>query len=165
MLWNWNTNGACFIASSWRVSSGGIMAATCIGVILLSMAVEASRRLGREYDEFLHRQFQRHAEIQGPRMLAKTCESSSEPTRSVVTYRASFLQQAIRALLHAVTFGGAYMVMLLVMYCNGYVIISIFIGTGLGKFLCDWLVVRVDVESMRPLSCADGIAEPTVCCG
>ncbi|KAF4120885.1 solute carrier family 31 (copper transporter), member 1 [Geosmithia morbida] len=165
MLWNWNTVGSCFISSSWQITSGGIMAATCIGVILLSMLVEASRRLGREYDDFLTRQFQRHAAIQGPRILAKSCESSSEPIRPVVAYRASFLQQAIRALLHSITFGGAYMVMLLVMYCNGYVIISIFIGTGLGKFLCDWLVVRIDVEALRPLACADGIGEATVCCG
>lgn len=30
-------------------------------------------------------------------------------------------------------------------YYNGYIILSIFVGAGLGKFLCDWLVVNVVV--------------------
>lgn len=36
------------------------------------------------------------------------------------------------------TFAVAYFIMLLAMYFNGYIIICIFIGALLGKFLCDW---------------------------
>merc|ERR1712000_102296 len=53
MLWNWNTIGACFLSSSWRITNGGMMAATCIGVLLFSVLLEFCRRLGKEYDSYL----------------------------------------------------------------------------------------------------------------
>jgi copper transporter 1 len=59
--------------------------------------------------------------------------------------------------------------MLLAMYFNGYIIISIILGAFFGKVLCDWMVVRLPLvgeqshdESENE---ASGISEPTVCCG
>uniref|UniRef100_L7IY40 Copper transport protein n=1 Tax=Pyricularia oryzae (strain P131) TaxID=1143193 RepID=L7IY40_PYRO1 len=57
------------------------------------------------------------------------------------------ISQFLRALLHAITFAIAYIVMLLAMYFNGYILVSIFLGAGLGKFLTDWLVVQVVVDN------------------
>ena len=58
--------------------------------------------------------------------------------------------------------------MLLAMYFNGFIIISIIIGAFIGKVLCDWMVVRLPlvgggVEGSS--NEAEGISEPTVCCG
>ncbi|PLB45569.1 copper transporter [Aspergillus steynii IBT 23096] len=53
MLWNWNTIDACFLSSSWHITSKGMFAGSCIGVIVLVMALEFLRRLGREYDAFI----------------------------------------------------------------------------------------------------------------
>lgn len=150
MLFNWYTIDACFLSSEWKIRNNGMFAATCIGVILLVMLVEFCRRLGKEYDAFLIRQFQRH--VQG----------SLPPTPGPVKFRATPLQQLVRAIIHALTFGGAYIVMLLAMYFNGYVIICIFIGAGLGKFFCDWMVVTVGIDGDDK---AKGIEESTVCCG
>jgi copper transporter 1 len=46
------------------------------------------------------------------------------------------------------TFAVAYIVMLLAMYFNGYIIISIFLGAGLGKFLCDWTTFRIPLVGL-----------------
>ncbi|CEI69573.1 hypothetical protein FVEN_g7089 [Fusarium venenatum] len=166
MLWNWNTIDACFLASSWQIKNQGMMAATCIGVILLVILVEFFRRLGKEYDALLQRGFQRQATTHSVALAAAGCTGAVVPTRQTLTYRASPLQQFIRAFIHAATFAGAYIVMLLAMYFNGYVIISIFIGAGLGKFFCDWLVVRIDLEGLDgPEDKSKGIEEATVCCG
>ncbi|KAF9771760.1 hypothetical protein IL306_010578 [Fusarium sp. DS 682] len=166
MLWNWNTIDACFLASSWQIKNQGMMAATCIGVILLVILVEFFRRMGKEYDALLLRGFQRQATTHSGALTAAGCTGAVVPTRQTLTFRASPLQQFIRAFIHAATFAGAYIIMLLAMYFNGYVIISIFIGAGLGKFFCDWLVVRIDVESLSaPEDKAKGIEETTVCCG
>lgn len=165
MLWNWTTIDACFLSPSWRITSQGVMAATCIGVILLAMLLEFCRRLGKEYDAFLTRQFQRQAAAQGPALAAKGCGGSTEPVQPTVTFRATVLQQFIRALIHAVTYGGAYIVMLLVMYFNGFIFICVVIGSGLGKFLCDWLVVKIEIDSLRPDRAPAGIDDSTVCCG
>ena len=65
MLWNWNTVDACFISSTWRITSDGMFAGSCIGVICLVMCLEALRRLQREYDAYLVRQYRKRNESVG----------------------------------------------------------------------------------------------------
>lgn len=59
--------------------------------------------------------------------------------------------------------------MLLAMYFNGYIIISIIVGAFLGKVLCDWMVVKLPLVTEQRFDEsrdeAPGISEPTVCCG
>ncbi|EAW11386.1 high-affinity Cu transporter CTR3 [Aspergillus clavatus NRRL 1] len=55
MLWNWYTIDSCFIARSWRITSNGMFAGSCIGVICLVLCLEFLRRVGREYDAFIVR--------------------------------------------------------------------------------------------------------------
>ncbi|KAL2756081.1 hypothetical protein ACRALDRAFT_1081913 [Sodiomyces alcalophilus JCM 7366] len=196
MLWNWHTIDACeyapcfvstptsfvtllnaqppspgFLSESWYIHNNGAFAASCIGVALLAVCLELIRRLAREYDALLLRQFRARA-VEMASARAKDgdgppCGHSTQPrdpsvTRPSLVFRASPLEQLIRAVLHLIFFGLAYILMLLAMYYNGYIIISIILGAGLGKFFCDWLVYRVDV----PLSTfARGVEEPTVCCG
>lgn len=139
-----------------------MFAATCIGVILLVVLVETFRRAGKEYDNFLTRQFERQAVAQKAAFPAN-CIDKDSTTRRAIRFRVTPMQQLARALIHALTFGGAYIVMLLAMYFNVYVIICIFIGSGLGKFLCDWMVVQIDLDSAHDE--AKGVEETTVCCG
>lgn len=149
MLWNWYTIDSCFIASSWRITSEGMFAGSCIGVILLVMSLEFLRRSVKEYDRFLLRQ---HASANA----SKTSSGSPAP---VPPFRPNFFQQAIRALLHMVQFAVAYFVMLLAMYYNGYIIICIFIGAYLGAFVFQW-------ETFTPGGDQTSAArEATVCCG
>ncbi|KAK8063066.1 high affinity copper protein [Apiospora hydei] len=170
MLWNWNTVDACFLTSSWHIPSEGAFAATCIGVVLMVVILECLRRAGKEYDALILRQFKRHVAAQ--RLAAskdKTVEPPEEATPNrpqIITFRASPLQQLTRSVIHAVTFGLAYIVMLLAMYFNGYIIISIIIGAGIGKFLCDWMVYKVVIDGEDGAAAkVDGIEDPTVCCG
>lgn len=144
------------------------MAATCIGVILMVVLLEFLRRLGKEYDGLIQRQFQRHisARVKSTKSLSGSCNAdlpAADPR--TVTFRASPLQQIIRSVIHAATFGLAYLIMLLAMYFNGYIIISIFIGAGLGKFFCDWMVVKVIIDGDQDGKDPAGIEETTVCCG
>lgn len=157
MLWNWDTIDACFLTESWHIESDAMFAATCIGVVLLVMLVEFFRRVGKEYDSFVTRQARRQAAAyrRTAPPTVRSCQAvegdaggALEGYQQTVTVRVTMAQQAIRALLHAITFAGAYITMLLAMYYNGYVIICIFIGAALGKFLCDWMVVKVDLSDM-----------------
>lgn len=58
MLWNWYTADACFLSSTWHITSRGMFAGSCIGVILLVLSLEFLRRLGKEYDRLLVRKHQ-----------------------------------------------------------------------------------------------------------
>jgi copper transporter 1 len=161
MLWNWNVIDACFISESWQIKSKGMFAGSCIGVILLVMALEFLRRLSKEYDRFIVKQhaakFQESsastttaARPAVPADVTKTgLESVNSrelacPVRSAMPpFRPSVFQQAVRALIHMVQFAVAYFVMLLAMYYNGYFIICIFIGAYLGSFIFQWETLSV----------------------
>ena len=52
------------------------------------------------------------------------------------------LAQTIRAFIYTCQFAVAYIVMLLAMYYNGYIIICIFIGAFLGHFTFGWDLAR-----------------------
>lgn len=127
------------------------MAGSCIGVILLVMTLELFRRASKEYDRYLIRtalasaataapsssSYSSDNNVDGTSKAAAATVTCSQPTarRSV---RPTILQQAIRASLHMVQFTIAYFVMLLAMYYNGYLIISIIIGAWLGAFVFSW---------------------------
>ncbi|KAK0609241.1 Ctr copper transporter [Immersiella caudata] len=148
MLWNWNTIDSCFIASTWKITSTGMFAGSCIGVILLVMSLEFLRRSVKEFDRFLLR---KHAET-----------GALSP---VGGYRPKIWEQAVRAFLHMVQFAVAYFIMLqvnleLAMYYNGYIIICIFIGAYIGAFVFQWETLGLGLDSQTSAA-----KEPTVCCG
>lgn len=111
MLWNWYTINSCFIASTWKITSPGMMAGSCIGVILLVMSLELLRRTVKEYDRFLLR---KHAAVSaaGTSSLAKGGSDNRTAPIPMAGYRPKIWEQAIRALLHMVQFAVAYFVML-----------------------------------------------------
>jgi copper transporter 1 len=182
MLWNWNVVDACFIAEGWHITNRGMFAATCIGIGLMAVLLEALRRVNRQYDTYLYAQLRRvpmssssdsgvnssldlttgpsetkvgrfASVLQTPRSLRKHSGTAKR--------RITPIQQIVRVVLHVLIFGIAYLLMLLAMYYNGYVIISILLGTGLGKYLCDWIEVSEDdVGNMGKMGEC-----PTVCCG
>ncbi|CAN9097786.1 unnamed protein product [Alternaria alternata] len=172
MLWNWRVVDACFLSESWHVTNNAMMAASCIGAALLVVTLEFLRRVSTEYDAFLLRQFQRQLNAQQAALAAATPANCCDgPTSTLgtqhATFRASALQQLVRASLHGLILGLAYIIMLLVMHFNGYIFISIILGAVLGKFLCDWMVVRIpygQVSEKDDRRSSIEAAGPTGCC-
>lgn len=123
MLWNWYTVDSCFIASSWHVRSSGAFAGTCIGVILLVIALEFIRRTQREYDAYIVRQWKSSSTTLQPDRSESESSISKQPLATLViplqrragVFQPSILQQAIRSLLYMAQFGVGYFVMLLAM--------------------------------------------------
>ncbi|KAG0159044.1 hypothetical protein PDIDSM_6564 [Penicillium digitatum] len=72
-------------------------------------------------------------------------------------YRPSLVEHTVRSLMHMAQFAVAYIVMLLAMYFNGYIIICIFIGAFLGAFIFSWEPVNLNQES--------DATSVTKCCG
>lgn len=50
MLWNWYTVDTCFLSSSWHNTTLAMYAGSVVGVFALVVAIEAVRRVGREFD-------------------------------------------------------------------------------------------------------------------
>ncbi|KAF4546840.1 Ctr copper transporter-like protein 2 [Elsinoe fawcettii] len=179
MLWNWNTVDACFISSSWRITSTSMFAGSCIGVILLVMSLEFLRRVGRAYDQYIFSTNKTFSFRQPTQVFAKTSGSPSSGSlsdgnkdgttatatgeyatacASKRTIRPTIVQQLIRAFIHMLQFAVAYFIMLLAMYYNGYLIICIFIGAFLGFGVFAW-------EGQVPRDIQEQHRESTMCCG
>lgn len=124
------------------------MAGSCIGVVLLVMVLEALRRASREYDAYLLHQHVSSAPPLESAVPVASDSDSDQKHRTLVhstpapavqrRFRPSLLQQLIRSVLHMLQFAVAYFIMLLAMYFNGYIIISILIGALLGAFVFGW---------------------------
>ncbi|THZ06626.1 Ctr-domain-containing protein [Aureobasidium pullulans] len=173
MMWNWNTIDACFISESWHITSNGMFAGSCIGVILLVMVLELLRRLAREHDRVIlahHRRLVASTTNENPAnecacpTTVSTSKAASTATASALAtgiktraFKPTLPQQMVRALLHCLQFAVAYFIMLLAMYYNGYLIICIFIGAYLGFFVFGWEKLGGDTDKSHD--------EATVCCG
>ncbi|KAI1655357.1 Ctr copper transporter [Daldinia decipiens] len=171
MLWNWYTVDACFISSSWHITSKGMFAGSCIGVILLAILLEFLRRSVKEYDNYLVRNNASHGLVvsvasndnENGRTSSKPGQTPAREPPSVNPvagngYRPKLIEQAIRAFLHTAQFVVAYFLMLLAMYYNGYIIICIFIGAYIGSFIFQW-------EKLGGGQQTSAAKEATVCCG
>jgi solute carrier family 31 (copper transporter), member 1 len=138
MLWNWYTIDACFIARSWHVRSSGAFAGSCIGVILLVIALEFLRRSQREFDRYLRLRHARNGSESGSGNDASDSAKTSQIkvtgfglsswSATAKTRELKLWQHAVRCLLYTVQFAVGYFIMLLAMYYNGesYIQVSLY---------------------------------------
>ncbi|RYC65854.1 hypothetical protein CHU98_g352 [Xylaria longipes] len=146
MLWNWDTVDTCFLSQSWQIHSRGAFVGFCIGVILLVVLLEFFRYAARRYDQYLVDQHQKEATLAAESLTPPNAPESLNAKEhqvihtavSITSFRPCAFQQAMRALLHTLQFATAYWIMLLAMYFNGYIIISIIVGAFVGSFIFQW---------------------------
>lgn len=126
---------------------------SCVGVVGLVLLLELLRRLQREYDRLIAQQAQQrklenesgddgyagedppHSAIP---LLSEWAKSLPLPSRDS-GYLPTAPQQAVRALLYTLQLAVAYTIMLLAMYYNGYILLSILIGAFIGSFIFSWV--------------------------
>ncbi|KNG50528.1 ctr copper transporter [Stemphylium lycopersici] len=137
--------------SSWHVTSRGMFAGSCIGVILLVILLEFLRRAAKEYDGYIVMQ---HSKT----LVSNTAPSSASSSDGNGTNK----NPATTALATSSMAGGAvaYFVMLLAMYYNGYFIVCIFIGAYIGYFIFGWESFNVKKGGEDRMQ-----ENATVCCG
>ena len=119
MMWNWNTLHACFISPSWHITSRGMFAGSCIGVLLLAILLEFLRRSIKEYDRFIVRQHHARvmdaAAVSAATAASSCCDDGAKGADAgifVPPFRPSVWQQAVRASLHMAQFAVSYFLML-----------------------------------------------------
>ena len=169
MLWNWYTVDACFLSPTWRVTSKGMFAGSCIGIIGLVLLLEFLRRLQREFDRLI----QHSTGASNPAKVDSNGGTNSndgvnterrpQSTLHLLGNRQQFIpqggtpalwQQIVRAALHTMQFAAAYIMMLLAMYYNGYIIVCILLGVFIGFMIFSW-----DAPSVTSIS-----SENAACC-
>ena len=140
-----------------------MFAASCIGVIGLVIILEFLRHLQRRYDRHIFARAQQSSIIEskaGNKRSSSEIHASNKdsanfdsPPNSAVPLlnewrmgpspgRPSFIpsvpQQVVRAAIYTLQFVVAYMIMLLAMYYNGYILVCIILGVFIGFFTFSW---------------------------
>lgn len=163
MFWNWYTVDACFLSTTWHITSRGMFAGSCIGVIGLVILLEFLRRLQRECDRHIQQKpmrdrnpglaFSNSKSGRNGSLNEISTSNTEDPPHSAVPLLGEWerlsplrgpdhvptvFQQGVRAGIYMLQFAVAYMIMLLAMYYNGYIIICIFIGAFIGFFIFSW---------------------------
>ncbi|RCI12754.1 hypothetical protein L249_0527 [Ophiocordyceps polyrhachis-furcata BCC 54312] len=142
MVFHSTTIDSCFLSDKWRITSTGMFAGSCIGVFLLAVTLELIRRLVKEYDRFLARKhLASHDNDHNHRPVNDhhpSKEATSVITRVAAEFRPTIYQQAVRAFLQLLLITCAWTLMLLVMYFNVYLTLSILLGFYVGSFVFQW---------------------------
>ena len=138
------TSRVGFLAESWHITSSGMFAGSCIGVIFLVVSLEFLRRVQREYNRSLQQNRLPRlvaGGVSSPRSDSSEMDSErgavGEQTKELVAKdraiktansRGTFdkrnrltmiKQQGVRAVIHSFQFAVAYIIMLLAMSYNG----------------------------------------------
>ena len=131
-----------FLSPTWYISSHGMFAGSCIGVICLVMALEFLRRVQREYNRSINRtkdddgdtttliagstsnsSIDDHGCRKGPDVNIAATRSprgqGSQIPRQQMNRMTLLRRQFIRAVMHMLQFGVAYIIMLIAMSFNG----------------------------------------------
>ncbi|ORX99321.1 Ctr-domain-containing protein [Basidiobolus meristosporus CBS 931.73] len=152
MVFNWQYNNLCVVFSGWRITSAGIMAASCIGIILIAFIHEYIRRAARQLDNHI---VIKNSKNITPVAVSEVVEKSESPIpgdyygRTRVLLQITWLQQFYRSLLYALQVLVSFFLMLVFMTFNGYLMFSTIIGAALG-FL---VFARDGITSGKELSC------------
>ncbi|PNY25092.1 Copper transport protein ctr4, partial [Tolypocladium capitatum] len=150
MLFNVNTIDACFLSEQWHITSSGMFAGSCVGVFFLGVALEFLRRSVKEFDRYLIKQHvakYQYAPGDPVGTLGDSVGSKEATPRAASAaappFRPDVLQQAVRAFLYLSMFSVGYMLMLLAMSFNVYIVISIFLGAFVGAFVFQWETLSI----------------------
>lgn len=172
MLWNWYTIDSCFLASSWHVKSRGMFAGTCIGIFFWTMAYCWWRRVVAEFDRKMSARQQPQPGAAncccdddisvdsvkvahdlpkpGENFLGPLAETLSHKWLFDFTNAPSLPEHGIRSVMYLMEWACSYLIMLMWMYYNGYVIITMILGYFFGQLFFNYTPlseVRAQMET------------------
>ncbi|RHZ48852.1 hypothetical protein Glove_541g31 [Diversispora epigaea] len=127
MLWNWETKNVCIVFSWWSANSVPSLIFSCLIVLLLAVSFEVLRNLSRKYDLKIYSAA--HRELEGG-----DSSNSSTVNNNNRFVRVTYIQQFIRSVIYSIQVFLSFFLMLIFMTFNGFLIISLVIGAGLGYF-------------------------------
>jgi copper transporter 1 len=112
MLFTWDTNNLCIVFRQWHVRSTTSLLFSLIAVIILAIGYEALRSVSRRYEQ----------------ALDNRVRSAPRQSQGQADQRAHL----VKAVLYALQNFYAFMLMLVFMTYNGWVMISVSFGAFLG---------------------------------
>ncbi|KAJ4412906.1 copper transpport protein [Gnomoniopsis sp. IMI 355080] len=115
MLFTWNTKNLCIVFESWHIRSTAGLIFSLLAVILIGMGYEALRAGTRRYEIVMRR-----------RVDSTPRQNKTQANKRV---------KLIKAVMYATQTFYAFMLMLIFMTYNGWVMVAVTLGAFLGYFV------------------------------
>ncbi|KAI1280030.1 Ctr copper transporter family-domain-containing protein [Xylaria sp. FL0933] len=156
MLFTWDTTDLCIVFRQWHVKGSASLVFSLLAIVAICAGYEALREGTRKYESWLSNRevahnsrarnernedrYQDNDPNHGPEPVAETTpflgierigSGVSSSSESAVSQRARIL----KAILYGVQNFYAFMIMLLFMTYNGWVMIAVAVGAGLGYYI------------------------------
>ncbi|KAH9243149.1 hypothetical protein K456DRAFT_1906843 [Colletotrichum gloeosporioides 23] len=127
MLFTWDTNNLCIVFRQWHIRSTGGLIISLLLVVALAAGYEALRAASRRYEQSVNKRVDSLPSIAG---------NVTETTPFLWTGReqaeASRTAHIIKAALYAAQNFYAFMIMLIFMTYNGWVMVAVAVGAFVG---------------------------------
>ncbi|RYP49753.1 hypothetical protein DL768_004622 [Monosporascus sp. mg162] len=117
MLFTWDTTNLCIVFRQWHVRGPASLVVSLMAIVAICAGYEALREATRRYEAWTGKQ----EEAAGPRR-----NNQGE---------ASKRRRLIKSVLYGVQNFYAFMIMLLFMTYNGWVMIAVVVGAGIGYYV------------------------------
>ncbi|ESA44087.1 TCU-2, variant [Neurospora crassa OR74A] len=115
MLFTWNTENLCIVFRQWHIHSTFSLVVSLLAIVALAAGYEALREGIRQYEAWTN----------------KRVETTPRQNVAAVTKRA----HAIKSVLYGIQNFYAFMIMLIFMTYNGWVMLACSLGAALGYFV------------------------------
>ncbi|KAI1489264.1 CTR2 short splice variant [Biscogniauxia mediterranea] len=134
MLFTWDTTNLCIIFRFWHIRGPASLVFSLLAIVAICAGYEALREGTRRYETWIG---------QAPDAAPNLDEQVTEDTPFLLAGRSSSREAAtisqrarvVKAALYAVQNFYAFMIMLLFMTYNGFVMIAVAVGAGVGYYL------------------------------
>ncbi|KAK4097544.1 Ctr copper transporter [Parathielavia hyrcaniae] len=142
MLFTWDTTNLCIVFRQWHVTSNLSLIASLAAIVAICAGYEALREGIRRYEAMVSKRLDtaplsgspspspRHS-VESATETAPFLAPATGQSREQVTRRA----HVTKAVLYAVQNFYAFMIMLIFMTYNGWVMIAVSVGAGLGYLI------------------------------
>ncbi|KAH6606499.1 hypothetical protein Trco_005652 [Trichoderma cornu-damae] len=141
MLFTWDTTNLCIVFRQWHIRSNASLVLSLVALVLIGIGYEALRSVSRRYEASLAARLETVPNATAPgyrdhdddgEILAETpAFNRSGQNREIVSKRG----HVIKAALYAIQNFYAFMLMLVFMTYNGWVMVAVSLGAFFGYLL------------------------------
>ncbi|KND95054.1 Copper transport protein CTR2, partial [Tolypocladium ophioglossoides CBS 100239] len=141
MLFTWDTTNLCIVFRQWHIRSTASLVLSLLAVILLAMGYEALRALSRRYEDSINKRVAALPRFCVPMLRPCVANRKDDETVTEITpFLASGQNQlqagrrghVVKAVLYAAQNFYAFMLMLVFMTYNGWVMVAVSLGAFFG---------------------------------
>jgi copper transporter 1 len=142
MLFTWDTTNLCIVFRQWHVRSTTSLVFSLVAVLLLAVGYEALRSVSRSYEQAIAKR------VQATPRDASVTENTPFLFSGQNQPEASRRGHLIKAVLYALQNFYAFMLMLVFMTYNGWVMVTVSLGAFVG-----YLVFGEDTSATKDNAC------------